>query len=143
MFNSIIIMFKCTARIIRRINKYTLHLPRINRQQRLQRLQIIPLDNHIPGTQITIRMLVIRLQQPIRRLGGHLRDYFRWEAEKKKPLTALVVRDSPRGRLLLPGQAATSRTRDFPAAWRSGAKPRAVRHIRLTSPRNGCPDPSV
>lgn len=67
MFDSVVIVLKCRLRIIRWINKHTLHLPRVFLLQRFEREQIVPED------QLVIEE-VIR-PDPIRGMVGLLRIF--------------------------------------------------------------------
>jgi hypothetical protein len=67
MLQIIIIMFKRTPCIVRRVDVYALHLPRIQRQQRLKPIQVIPLDKHIIARFIAIGEFRHLIEHPVRR----------------------------------------------------------------------------
>lgn len=74
MLQIVVIMFKCALCVIRRININTLHLPRIIRQQRLQRLQVVALDQHVFRVRVAERL--DGFQQAIGRAAGGLQIFF-------------------------------------------------------------------
>ena len=67
-------MLKCALCIVRRININALHLSRIIRQQRLQRLQIVALNQHVFRVRVAVGL--DGFQQAVRRAAGGLQILF-------------------------------------------------------------------
>lgn len=65
MLYTIVIMLKCTTRVVRRIYKNTLHLPRILLLERLERQQVIP-KNQLVVENVALADTVLRVIAPFR-----------------------------------------------------------------------------
>ena len=53
MFEIVVVMLESRARVVRRVDVDALHLPGIKRQQRLQRLQVVALNEQVAGARVT------------------------------------------------------------------------------------------
>jgi len=71
MFQVVIIVIEGGSRVVRRINVDALHLPRVERQQRLERFEIVALKKHVAGVRIACAECGNFFQQSVRNgLGG-------------------------------------------------------------------------
>ena len=53
----VIVVLKGAPSVIRRVNEDALHPACVEREQRLQRIQVVPLDEHVFGVRVPIRVL--------------------------------------------------------------------------------------
>ncbi len=70
MFEIVVVVLEGRARVVRRVNVDALHLPGIERQQRLQRFQVVALDEHVTGVQVTRGKVRRFFQQTVGHPGG-------------------------------------------------------------------------
>ena len=70
MFQVVVVVLERGAGVVRRIDVDALHTAGVERQQCLQRLQVVPLDQHVAGLGRSDGQLASPLQQPIGRARG-------------------------------------------------------------------------
>ena len=70
MLQIVVVMLEGRARVVGRVDMDALHASRIERQQRLQRFQVVTLDQQVAGVRIPRREVAGLLQQPVGHVGS-------------------------------------------------------------------------